>query len=120
MHARGERIIICGDVNTAHKAIDLANPKGNKNTSGFLPQERAWLDRYFEHGFVDTFRVFHPDEPERYTWWSYISRARSRNVGWRIDYFWVSESLMPAVKNADILIDVMGSDHCPVGIVLDI
>ncbi|MBN1583927.1 MAG: exodeoxyribonuclease III [Anaerolineae bacterium] len=119
LHAQGDKLIICGDVNTAHQEIDLANPKANASVSGFLPEERAWLDNYFEHGFVDTFRVFHPDEPDRYTWWTYISRARSRNVGWRIDYFWVSESLMPAVKDADILSEVMGSDHCPVMLELD-
>ena len=119
LRSKGAEIVICGDVNTAHKPIDLAHPKANEKTSGFLPEEREWLDRYFAHGFVDTFRVFHPDEAERYTWWTYISRARARNVGWRIDYFWVSEGLMPAVVDADILADVMGSDHCPVSLELD-
>jgi exodeoxyribonuclease-3 len=117
---RGERVIVCGDANTAHRAVDLARPKQNTKTSGFLPEERVWLDRYFERGFVDVYRVLHPDAVERYTWWTYIGNARDRNVGWRIDYFWISENLMPAVTDADILADVMGSDHCPVTLDLDL
>jgi exodeoxyribonuclease-3 len=119
LHVQGERLIVCGDVNTAHKEIDLARPKQNEKVSGFLPEEREWIDRYLAHGFVDAFRAFHPDEPEQYTWWHYISRARERNVGWRIDYHLVSESLMPAVADAFILSDVMGSDHCPIALELD-
>ncbi len=117
--AHGDRLIVCGDVNTAHKAIDLARPKQNEKTSGFLPEEREWIDRYLSHGFVDAFRVFHPDEPEQYTWWHLISRARERNVGWRIDYHLVSENLMPAVTDASLLPAVIGSDHCPVALELD-
>jgi len=120
LHARGDRLIVCGDINTAHRPIDLAHPRENAKTSGFLPEERAWLDRYFEHGFVDAFRVFYPDEPGQYTWWTYVTSARARNVGWRIDSFWVSESLMPAVTGAGILSDVMGSDHCPVTLDVDL
>lgn len=114
-HAAGQQLVICGDVNTAHKEIDLAHPKENESISGFLPEERAWIDKYLEHGLVDAFRAFHP-EPEQYTWWSYITRARSRNVGWRIDYFLVSEGLMPRVQDCTIMADVMGSDHCPIAL----
>jgi exodeoxyribonuclease-3 len=120
LHARGERLIVCGDFNTAHQPIDLARPKQNQKTSGFLPEEREWLDRYLTHGFVDTFRALHPDQAERYTWWMYMRNARARNIGWRIDYFIVSEALMPAVTEATILSDVMGSDHCPTVLELDI
>lgn len=119
LHAQGDCLIVCGDVNTAHKEIDLARPKQNEKTSGFLPEEREWIDRYLAHGFVDAFRAFNPDEPAQYTWWSYISNARARNVGWRIDYHLVSASLMPAVTDASILSDVIGSDHCPIALELD-
>ena len=115
-HAAGQQLVICGDVNTAHREIDLARPKENETVSGFLPEEREWVDRYLAHGFVDAFRVFHPDEPDQYTWWSYITRARERNVGWRIDYFLVSEGLMPRVRDCFHLPEVMGSDHCPIGL----
>ena len=111
----GKRIIICGDVNTAHQEIDLARPKENAKTSGFLPQERAWIDDLIEHGFVDTFRVFHK-EPGQYSWWDFKTRARERDVGWRIDYFFVTENLRKHLKAAFILKEVLGSDHCPVGI----
>jgi exodeoxyribonuclease-3 len=106
---RGARVVICGDANTAHRAVDLARPKANQKTSGFLPEER----------FVDVYRALHPDATEKYTWWTYIGDARARNVGWRIDYFWVSENLIPAVVEAEIMADVMGSDHCPVSLELD-
>ena len=119
LHAQGERLIVCGDVNTAHKEIDLARPKEHEKTSGFLPEEREWIDRYLSRGFVDAFRALHPDEAEQYTWWHYITNARARNIGWRIDYHLVSESLMPAVTDARILSDVMGSDHCPILLELD-
>jgi len=111
----GKNIIVCGDVNTAHKEIDLARPKANEKVSGFLPIERAWMDRFFAEGFIDTLRMFN-DAPEIYTWWDMVSRARDRNVGWRIDYFFISESLKSNIKNAFTLPNVMGSDHCPVGI----
>ncbi len=114
----GKNIVVCGDYNTAHKPIDLARPKANEQTSGFLPIERAWLDKLVEHGFVDTFRHF--DEREaQYSWWSYRFKARERNTGWRIDYFFVNEEFLPEIKNAFILQDVMGSDHCPVGIEIE-
>ena len=113
-------IVVCGDFNTAHKPIDLARPKQNEDTSGFLPIERAWMDRFVASGYVDTFRHVHGDLPEMYSWWSFRSGARERNVGWRIDYFFVSEELAPRIKNAWIDMDVKGSDHCPVGLELDI
>jgi len=117
MVSAGKKLVICGDVNTAHKEIDLARPKENSKTSGFLPEERAWIDKFVAHGYVDTFRHFHK-EPQQYTYWDIKSGARARNVGWRIDYFFVSENLLPSVTNAFILPGVMGSDHCPIGITL--
>ncbi len=112
-------LIVCGDFNTAHHPIDLARPKANVRSTGFLPMERAWLDSLVEHGYIDTFRLFHKDLADKYTWWSYKSGARPKNVGWRIDYVFVSEELRPHVKEAFIADDVMGSDHCPVGIRLE-
>ena len=112
-----ENLAICGDFNTAHKEIDLARPKGNEKVSGFLPMERAWIDKFVAHGYVDTFRHFNK-EPKQYTWWDFKSGARQRNVGWRIDYFFVSENLLPSISHAFIMPEVMGSDHCPVGIIL--
>jgi exodeoxyribonuclease-3 len=112
-HAAGEKIVITGDFNTAHNEIDLANPKSNQTTSGFLPEERAWIDRYLEAGFVDAYRALYPERVE-YTWWTYISKARDRNVGWRLDYFLVSQALMPRVQDVIIHGEVLGSDHCPV------
>ena len=114
---QGKKIVICGDVNTAHKEIDIARPKENSKISGFLPEEREWIDRFLDAGFIDTFRVFN-QEPDNYTWWDMITRARERNVGWRIDYFYISENLKKNLKSAFILSDVMGSDHCPIGIEL--
>ena len=113
----GARLVVCGDYNTAHKEIDLAHPRENARVSGFLPEERALMDRLVEHGFIDTFRMLHPERGQ-YTWWSLLTRARERNVGWRIDYFFVSENLADRVEDAFILPEVTGSDHCPVGIVL--
>jgi exodeoxyribonuclease-3 len=112
-----KKIVICGDVNTAHKEIDLARPKPNEKISGFLPEEREWIDKLLEAGFIDTLRVFN-QKPEQYTWWDMMTRARDRNVGWRIDYFFISDNLKDNLKNALILPEVMGSDHCPVGIEL--
>ena len=112
-------VIICGDVNTAHREIDLARPAENSTVSGFLPQERAWIDRLLEAGFSDTFRHFHP-EPDRYSWWDYKTRARERNIGWRIDYVFLSEELLGKLKDAFIMDEIPGSDHCPVGIDLDL
>jgi exodeoxyribonuclease-3 len=119
LKAEGRRIVICGDINTAHKEIDLARPKANEKISGFLPAERAWMDRLTGSGFLDTFRIFHA-QGENYSWWDLKTRARERNVGWRIDYFFVSENLQNAVSSAFILKDVTGADHCPVGIELEI
>lgn len=112
-------LIICGDVNTAHKEIDLARPKENEKVSGFLPEERAWIDKFLEHGYLDTFRMFN-HEPGNYTWWDYKTGARERNIGWRIDYFFVSQHFKSQVKNAWIDADVMGSDHCPLGIEINL
>jgi exodeoxyribonuclease-3 len=115
----GKMIIFCGDVNTAHKEIDLARPKENSKTSGFLPEERAFLDKFIDNGYIDTFRIFN-QEAQNYTWWDVKSRARERNIGWRIDYFFVDEKHKNHVKNAGILKDVMGSDHAPVFIDIEI
>ncbi|MFH1877208.1 MAG: exodeoxyribonuclease III [Candidatus Omnitrophota bacterium] len=112
-------IIICGDFNTAHKAIDLARPGQNEMSSGFLPVERAWLDKFTGHGYHDTFRAFN-NEPGQYTWWDYKTRSRERNVGWRIDYFFAAGEIMPEIKSAFIMPEITGSDHCPVGIELDV
>ena len=121
LKAEGKSIIVCGDVNTAHTAIDLARPKANEKTSGFLPMEREWMDKLIDNGYIDTFRHVHGIEAtERYSWWSYRAGARTRNVGWRIDYFFVSEDLKEKIISADILNHVMGSDHCPVELILNI
>ena len=118
LRAEGKHVIVCGDYNTAHTEIDLANPKANQNMSGFLPVERAWMDRLVQEGYVDTFRHF-CSEPQQYSWWTYRFGARKRNVGWRIDYVWVNKAFLPFVKSAFIQQDVLGSDHCPVGITFD-
>jgi exodeoxyribonuclease-3 len=112
---KGKKVVICGDVNTAHKEIDIARPKENENVSGFLKIERDWMDKFFGDGYIDTFRVFN-QERDQYTWWDLVTRARERNVGWRIDYFFISENFKKNLVNAFILPDVMGSDHCPIGI----
>ncbi len=111
----GRKIVVTGDVNTAHKEIDLARPKENEKVSGFLPEERAWIDIFLSHGYVDTFRMFNQDSGQ-YTWWDMKSRARERNIGWRIDYFYVSDNFKDNVKMSYMLPNVMGSDHCPIGI----
>lgn len=111
------RLVFVGDVNTAHNEIDLARPKENSKVSGFLPIERAWIDKVVSQGYIDTFRRFHPDTV-KYSWWDMKSRARDRNVGWRIDYVFVTQEMLHSVKGALILTDVMGSDHCPVGVEL--
>lgn len=113
-------IVVCGDFNTAHKPIDLARPKENEGTSGFLPIEREWMDKFTACGYVDTFRLINGDKPDEYSWWSFRMRARARNVGWRIDYFFVSSELKSKVGNAWIEQDVNGSDHCPVGLELNL
>ena len=111
----GKTVVICGDFNTAHKEIDLARPKENSKVSGFLPLERDWMDEFVNSGFVDTFREFNT-EPGNYTWWDLVTRARDRNVGWRIDYFFIDSNSVGKLTNAFIMADVMGSDHCPLGI----
>jgi exodeoxyribonuclease-3 len=110
--SKGRHVIVCGDFNTAHREIDLKNPKSNANTTGFLPVERAWIDTFIDHGYVDIFRELNP-EPGHYTWWSYRPGVRERNIGWRIDYHFVSQGLRDRVKNAYLLPRVEGSDHCP-------
>lgn len=114
-----KNIVICGDVNTAHQAIDLARPKENEQISGFLKEERAWIDQLLELGFIDTFRHLNQEASSRYTWWSQRSGARARNVGWRIDYFFISQNLLPHLRQAEIHEQVMGSDHCPISIELE-
>ena len=118
LKACGKMFIVCGDYNTAHKPVDLSRPKENEHVSGFLPVERAWLDKFIAHGNVDIFRRFNAS-PGQYTWWDFKTDSRSRNVGWRIDYHFVSQNLVPRVRAARILPEVMGSDHCPVEIILD-
>ena len=117
LRKQGKKLVVCGDVNTAHKPIDLAHPKENEKISGFLPIEREWMDKLVSKGFIDAFRVFN-QKPEQYSWWDIRTGARARNVGWRIDYHFISEDLKPHLEDAFILPEVMGSDHCPVGIVL--
>lgn len=117
MHAKGEQLILTGDFNTAHQPIDLRNPKSNQKTSGFLPEERGWMQKYLDHGFVDIFRQLYPERVQ-YTWWTNILKARQRGVGWRLDYFLISEALVPRVKDVIIHEAVPGSDHCPVELVL--
>lgn len=121
LRKKGRSLIICGDYNTAHNEIDLKNPKANEKRSGFLRIERDWLDRIIADGYVDTFRALYPDEV-KYSWWSYRFKARERNAGWRIDYFFVSQDIWEKgwVKDAVIENDILGSDHCPVGLILEI
>ncbi|GAA5482244.1 exodeoxyribonuclease III [Haloferula sargassicola] len=114
LEAQGKPVIFCGDLNVAHQEIDLARPKANRFSAGFSDEERAGFSALLEAGFTDTFRHFHPDRTEAYSWWSFRGGARGRNVGWRIDYFGVSEALKPRLKNAAILPEITGSDHCPV------
>lgn len=113
-------VIICGDLNVAHEEIDLANPKTNQKNAGFTPQERSAMTRLLASGFIDTFRHLHPDATGAYSWWSYRMNARARNVGWRIDYFLISERIAPRLKSAAIHADIAGSDHCPVSIEIEI
>jgi len=119
LKSEGKNIVVCGDFNTAHKEIDLEHPKQNQRVSGFLPIERAWIDTFIDHGYIDTFRHFNK-EAKNYTWWSMRTAARQRNVGWRLDYFFVNREFMKYVKDAFILNEVTGSDHCPVGIDIEV
>jgi exodeoxyribonuclease-3 len=116
----GRHFVLSGDYNIAHTPIDLARPKENEGNAGYLPEERAWMSAYTEAGFIDTFRHFHPGEKNHYTWWSFRTNARGRNVGWRIDYHCVDPAFLARVKSSNIYPDVQGSDHCPVEITLDI
>jgi exodeoxyribonuclease-3 len=113
LHAAGEKVIITGDFNTAHMPIDLRNPDENETTSGFMPEERAWVQKFLDHGFVDLYRHLYPGR-EQYTWWTYRFNARQRGIGWRIDYFLASQALVPRVRDVVIHDEVLGSDHCPV------
>ncbi len=115
----GRSVVICGDVNTSHREIDLARPQANRGNTGFLPEECAWVDRLVLHGWIDAFRLIRPDEPDHYTWWSNRQGVRERNVGWRLDYFFVSPDLAARVVDCRHHPDVMGSDHCPVELVLE-
>ena len=116
---KGRSIVICGDINTAHQEIDLAHPGPNKKNTGCLPEERAWVSRFLDHGYVDIFRRRNPELGGAYSWWSNRKGVRERNVGWRIDYFFISEDLLDRVADAHIHADVMGSDHCPISLTLD-
>ncbi len=111
-------VIFCGDVNTAHEAIDLARPKENEGNTGFLPEERAWIDEVINAGYIDSFRHFHPNMKEAYTYWDMKTRSRDRNVGWRLDYFFVANEFMKSIKKAEIHSEIYGSDHCPVAITI--
>ena len=112
-------VIVCGDLNVAHKEIDLKNPKTNRRNAGFTDEEREKMSLLLESGFIDSYRYFYPDKEYAYTWWSYMGKARENNTGWRIDYFLLSQNLLPILKEAHIYPEVMGSDHCPVGIVIE-
>lgn len=112
-------VVFCGDLNVAHQEIDLADPKRNRGEHGFTDEERGRFQAYLDNGFVDTFRYLHPEATEAYSWWNLMTRARSRNAGWRIDYVMISEALVPRLKSAGIHADIMGSDHCPVSITLE-
>jgi exodeoxyribonuclease-3 len=119
LSAEGKPVILCGDYNIAHKPIDLARPKDNEKNSGYLPEERAWMDTFLASGYVDTFRHFCA-EPEHFSWWSYRYGVRERNIGWRIDYHCINKMCTGVLKSASILPEVMGSDHCPVEVVLNL
>ncbi|MCX6716069.1 MAG: exodeoxyribonuclease III [Candidatus Taylorbacteria bacterium] len=114
LRKKGHEIVFCGDVNTAHTEIDLARPKENENNTGFLPVERKWIDELMSHGYVDVFRHFYPGVKDRYTYWDMKTFARERNVGWRIDYFFISPGLLNKVDKMRILDEILGSDHCPI------
>jgi exodeoxyribonuclease-3 len=118
LRGKGHEVIFCGDVNTAHTEIDLARPKENEENTGFLPIERAWVDDVIAAGYVDVFRHFYPNAEDKYTYWDTKTFARDRNVGWRIDYFFVSQGLLPRVDKTRILDQIIGSDHCPIELVM--
>lgn len=120
IRASGRHVIFMGDLNIAHTGMDIARPEENLKSAGYLPEERAWMDRFIAEGYVDTFRTLHPDARDAYTYWDAWRERRARNIGWRIDYVMVDSALMPRVRNAFIRADIMGSDHCPVGIELEL
>ena len=117
--AQKKGVVICGDLNVAHKEIDLKNPKGNRQNPGFTDEERGQFTNLLDAGFTDTFRYFYPDQADIYSWWSYRFQARQKNVGWRIDYFVVSDGLKPRLKDAKIHTEIFGSDHCPVELTME-
>lgn len=112
-------VVICGDLNVAHQEIDLARPKNNRHNAGFTDEERSCFSRLLDNGFIDTFRHLHPDLKDAYSWWSYRFKAKEKNLGWRIDYFVISERLLPRLRSAEIHAEISGSDHCPVSLILD-
>jgi exodeoxyribonuclease-3 len=116
LRKNGENIIFCGDVNTAHEAVDLARPKENEENTGFLPIERAWIDKLIKNKFIDVWRYFHPNKIDAYTYWDMKTFARDRNVGWRIDYFFADQKILSKIKSAGMLPDYFGSDHCPISL----
>ncbi len=118
LQSMGELVVITGYFNTSHMPIDLKNPKANEKTSGFMPEEREWVQKYLDNGFADAYRRLYPERVQ-YTWWTYRLNARARGIGWRLDYFLVSEALMPRIRDVIIHDEVLGSDHCPVELVLD-
>ncbi len=120
LRKKHQSVIFCGDVNVAHEEIDLTHPGPNEDHPGFRPEVREWVDEVIRHGYVDTFRHFYPKKTEMYSYWDQKSAARDRNVGWRIDYFFITPNLLPKLKKAFILQDIFGSDHCPVGVEIDL
>lgn len=119
LQKNGENVIFCGDVNTAHEAIDLARPKANEENTGFLPIERAWISKVIKNNFIDVFRKFYPNKIDTYTYWDQKTRSRDRNVGWRLDYFFADSKIIPKIKNTGMLNDYYGSDHCPIWLELN-
>jgi exodeoxyribonuclease-3 len=113
-----KHLVICGDFNVAHEEIDLKNPKTNQNNAGFSPKEREWFTKLIQHGYIDTFRKFHPNIEGEYSWWTYRYNARKRNIGWRIDYFIINQEFQNRLESAFILKDIIGSDHAPVGVTI--
>ncbi len=120
LRAAGKAVVFCGDINTAHNEIDLTHPKPNSKYSGFLREERDWMDKVVEQGYIDSYRHLNPEQEGAYSWWSLRSGARQKNVGWRIDYFFISPDLLDKMVTAEIHPDVMGSDHCPISLTLDV
>ena len=120
LRSEGKPVVFCGDINTAHNEIDLTHPKPNSKYSGFLREERDWMDKVVEQGYIDSYRHLNPEQEGAYSWWSLRSGARAKNVGWRIDYFFISPDLLDKMATAEIHADVMGSDHCPISLTLEV